>query len=136
MSSLLPRGDRNGLPADATPFNSFLHGNVPRLRCLFFKRYRIAAGGVRGLLGTNTQFLCPGICPCICLIKGFKVKTEDSLAAGDTFNGALAVALTEGQSLESAVRFAKAAAALSVTRKGAQPSAPTRKAIEQLLNAR
>jgi ribokinase len=67
------------------------------------------------------------------LIKGFKVKTVDSTAAGDTFNGALAVALTEGQTLDAAVRFANAAAALSVTRVGAQPSAPPRAEIDKFL---
>ena len=54
-------------------------------------------------------------------------------AAGDTFNGALAVALIEGKTLENAVRFANAAAAISVTRLGAQTSVPTRKEIEKLL---
>ena len=54
-------------------------------------------------------------------------------AAGDVFNGALAVALAEGRSRE-AVRFANAAAAISVTRLGAQPSAPMRKEIEGLLD--
>jgi len=67
------------------------------------------------------------------LIPGFKVKAVDTTAAGDIFNGALAVALTEGQSLKQAVRVANAAAAISVTRWGAQPSAPTRRAIERFL---
>ena len=67
------------------------------------------------------------------LIAGFKVKAVDTTAAGDTFNGALAVALAEGQSLRQAVRLANAAAAISVTRMGAQPSAPDRKSIERLL---
>ncbi|HVT28885.1 MAG TPA: ribokinase [Lacipirellulaceae bacterium] len=67
-------------------------------------------------------------------VPGFKVKPVDTTAAGDTFNGALAVALAEGMSMVDAVRFANAAGAISVTRMGAQPSAPTRKEIEQLLN--
>jgi hypothetical protein len=49
---------------------------------------------------------------------------SDTTAAGDTFSGALAVALTEGQPLEQAVQFANAAAAISVTRVGAQTSHP------------
>ena len=67
------------------------------------------------------------------LVPGFLVKAVDATAAGDVFNGALAVALTEGEELEQAVRFANAAAALSVTRMGAQPSAPMRGEIERLL---
>jgi ribokinase len=68
------------------------------------------------------------------LVPGFKVKAVDTTAAGDVFNGALAVALAEGKTLPAAVRFANAAAAISVTRLGAQPSAPTRTEIESLLN--
>jgi ribokinase len=66
-------------------------------------------------------------------IPGFKVKAVDTTAAGDVFSGALAVALAEGRDLDRAVRFAGAAAALSVTRLGAQTSAPSRSAIETLL---
>jgi ribokinase len=67
------------------------------------------------------------------VVAGFKVKAVDTTAAGDVFNGALAVALAEGKMLPAAVRFANAAAALSVTRRGAQPSAPTRADIERFL---
>ncbi len=67
------------------------------------------------------------------LVPGFKVKAVDTTAAGDIFNGALAVAMGEGRPLIEAARFANAAAALSVTRLGAQPSAPRRAEIEQLL---
>jgi ribokinase len=70
------------------------------------------------------------------LVPGFKVKPVDTTAAGDTFNGALAVALAEGKSLNEAVRFANAAGAISVTRMGAQPSAPTRAEIEKLLGGK
>jgi ribokinase len=67
------------------------------------------------------------------LVPGFKVKPVDTTAAGDIFNGALAVALGEGKALPEAVRFANAAAALSVTRMGAQPSAPKRTEIQRFL---
>jgi ribokinase len=60
-------------------------------------------------------------------------KVVDTTAAGDVFNGALAVALAEGKDMHTAVHFANAAAALSVTKPGAQPSAPKRDAIERLL---
>jgi ribokinase len=67
------------------------------------------------------------------LVAGFRAEAVDTTAAGDTFNGALAVALAEGQALGQAVRFANAAAAISVTRAGAQPSAPRREEIESFL---
>jgi ribokinase len=67
------------------------------------------------------------------IVSGFKVKAVDTTGAGDVFNGALAVALAEDQALQAAVRFANAAAAISVTRLGAQPSAPSRREIEKLL---
>ena len=67
------------------------------------------------------------------LISGFGVKAVDTTAAGDVFNGALAVALAESMPLEDAVTFAQAAAALSVTKLGAQPSAPTLEEIEEFL---
>ena len=70
------------------------------------------------------------------LVPGFKVRPMDTTAAGDTFNGALAVALAEGKSLVDAVRFANAAGAISVTRMGAQPSAPKRSEIERLLGGK
>lgn len=62
-------------------------------------------------------------------IRGFQVQAQDTTAAGDTFNGALMVALCEQQPLLSALRFAQAAAAISVTRAGAQPSIPQRAEI-------
>jgi ribokinase len=70
------------------------------------------------------------------LVPAFKVKAVDTTAAGDVFNGCLAVALAEGNSLPAAVRFASAAAALSVTRMGAQRSAPSRPEIERFLRRR
>lgn len=58
-----------------------------------------------------------------------KVKAVDCVAAGDTFNGAFAVALAEGKGCAEAIDFAQNAAAISVTRPGAQPSIPYRKEI-------
>ena len=73
------------------------------------------------------------------LFKGhqtaFPVEALDTVAAGDAFNGALAVFLAEGQPLELAVRRACAAGALAVTTVGAQDSMPTRDAVEALLSA-
>ena len=62
----------------------------------------------------------------------FPVEAVDTTAAGDAFNGALAVALAEGQPLDRAMRFATAAGALSVTRAGAQPSMPARAEVDAL----
>lgn len=66
-------------------------------------------------------------------VPAFKVEAVDTTAAGDTFCGAFAVALVEGKSLKDALQFASAAAAISVTRMGAQPSAPTRKEIDEFI---
>jgi len=68
-------------------------------------------------------------------VPGFKVRPVDTTGAGDVFNGALAVALAEGKPLLEAARFANAAAALSVTRLGAQTSVPTRGEIDRRLAA-
>ena len=59
-----------------------------------------------------------------------KVKAVDCVAAGDTFNGAFAVALAEGKSCADAIAFAQKASAISVTRPGAQSSVPFRKEIK------
>jgi ribokinase len=64
------------------------------------------------------------------MIPGFKVKAIDTTAAGDVFNGAIGVSLAEGVSLEEAVLFANKAASISVTRMGAQSSAPFRNEIK------
>jgi len=66
--------------------------------------------------------------------KAFHANAIDTTAAGDVFNGTLAVALTSDKSLQDSITFASAAAAISVTRKGAQPSVPTRLEIDTLLN--
>lgn len=69
------------------------------------------------------------------IITGHAVEAIDTTAAGDVFNGALAVAIAEGSSLDVAIQFANAAAAISVTRLGAQPSAPTRGEIDAMLRS-
>ena len=69
-------------------------------------------------------------------VRPFPVKPVDTVAAGDCFNGAFAVALLEGNDPWAAARFASAAAAISVTRKGAQASMPSRADVEKFLAER
>jgi ribokinase len=66
-------------------------------------------------------------------LNAIKVNAVDTTAAGDAFNGAFAVGLLLGKSAIESARFAIAAAALSVTRAGAQPSMPILQEVEQLL---
>jgi ribokinase len=66
-------------------------------------------------------------------VPGLRVEAVDATAAGDTFNGALAVALAEGRPMDEALAFANAAAAISVTRLGAQASIPGRDEVEAAL---
>jgi ribokinase len=66
-------------------------------------------------------------------IPTFTVEVVDTTGAGDAFNGGLAVALAEGRSLEEAIRFGNATAALSVTRLGTAPSMPKRAEVDDLL---
>ncbi|MCA6222811.1 ribokinase [Photorhabdus antumapuensis] len=67
------------------------------------------------------------------IVPGFKVNVVDTVAAGDTFNGALVTALLERKPMLSAIRFAHSAAAIAVTRQGAQPSVPWRNEIDAFL---
>lgn len=67
------------------------------------------------------------------LVPTFTVDVVDTTGAGDTFNAALAVGLSEGMALERAVRFANAAAALCVTKPGAADSVPYRADVDALV---
>ena len=69
-------------------------------------------------------------------VKPFKVDAIDTVAAGDCFNGAFAVALLEGNDPWAAARFANAAAAICVTRKGAAASMPMRAEVDEFLSAK
>ena len=72
-------------------------------------------------LGSKGCYAAGKIHPCV------KVKAVDTVAAGDTFNGAFVVAIAEGMGVDEAVAFAQRASAISVTRAGAQPSIPLRR---------
>ena len=67
------------------------------------------------------------------LVRGYKVSAIDTVAAGDSFTGALATALTEGKDLCEAVKLANAMGALTVTRKGAISSLHTRREVEEFI---
>ena len=69
-------------------------------------------------------------------VPAFWVQAVDTVAAGDAFNGTLAVALAQGRSLREAVLWGTAAGALSATKAGAQPSLPDRKTFEAFLKER
>lgn len=67
------------------------------------------------------------------LVPTFKVEAVDTTGAGDTFNGAFAVAVAEGKNIADSLRFANRAASLSVTKFGAQGGMPTRQEVEENL---
>lgn len=94
-------------------------------------------------LGPRTVILKLGEQGCFCLdgergtqAHSFPVEARDTTAAGDTFNAGLAVSLAEGKPMEEALRFANGAAAISVTRLGAQASVPSRREVEEFLLSR
>lgn len=66
-------------------------------------------------------------------IPGFEVQPVDTVAAGDSFNGALAVAIVQGKDLKQAVGFANAVGALTVTHQGAIPSLPNLQDVERFI---
>ena len=68
-------------------------------------------------------------------MPAFDVEVVDTVAAGDAFGGALAVALAEGLGLKEAVRYGAAAGALAVTKPGAQDAMPTRAEVDALIAA-
>lgn len=84
--------------------------------------------GAAGAIAANTEGTYT--------VPAFPVDAVDSTGAGDAFNAGLAIALAEGANLREAAGFASAAAAVSVTRIGAQPSLPTRAEVEALLATR
>jgi ribokinase len=90
--------------------------------------------GVSGVVlkrGSEGAYVCVGDKDA--WVPAFAVKAIDTVGAGDCFNGAFAVALLEGLDPWRAARFASAAAAISVTRRGAQASMPSRSEVDEFL---
>lgn len=96
---------------------------------------RLKALGPRGVVlklgGEGAMLLGDDDVPV--MIPAHKVTVADTTAAGDAFNGAFAVALSEGRTPPEAARFAVAAAAISVTRHGAQPAMASRAEIDAMM---
>jgi ribokinase len=148
LTTLLNPAPAKRLPSRLIPYIDLLVPNeveaamlcgqpvsTPRQACTAAKRLRqmgyatvIITLGKQGLVYTSEGDAVH--------IAGIDVETIDTTAAGDTFVGYLASALAEGQTLSKAVALANAAAALSVTHTGAQPSIPWRQEVERFLAAR
>ena len=120
-------------------------GEAARLSGVPVEDVRSAGAAARVLRerGVGTVIVTLGVQGSIACTAGGDVRTEafpvnavDTTAAGDSFNGALGTALAAGDALPDALRFASAAAALACTRRGAQPSLPTRAEVDRLLRAR
>jgi ribokinase len=99
----------------------------------------LATGELRSTLGARDVIVTLGDRGCLvetdaglAEIDRFPVEAIDTVGAGDAFNGALAVALAEGRPVVEAAVWASAAAALAVTRRGAQEGMPARDAIDRL----
>ncbi len=92
---------------------------------------RVGVGGVVLKLGSRGAYVASKEIEEF--VPSFPVKAVDTTAAGDTFNGAFATALMMGKAEAESARFAAAAAAISVTRAGAQPSMPTLAEVNALL---
>ena len=91
------------------------------------------AGNVIITLGSKGSLICGN--DGVTHIPSRKVDAIDTTAAGDTFCGALCVALAEGKDLVQAVRFATVASSIAVTRSGAQESVPKRAEVDDALSA-
>jgi ribokinase len=114
-------GALTGLP---TTKKSDVEAAAQRLRQLGVKHVLVTCG-VRGVCWHNAEgarwFSAP------------RVRAVDTVGAGDCFSGTFAAALAEGKSVEAAIRFAVSAAAISVTRPGAQAAMPRRREILRAL---
>jgi ribokinase len=127
---LLPNEYEIGLMAGVqSQSTAGTHQAAEKLLSLGVKNLIVTLGSQGALFfdgKTNQETIIPA-CP---------VQAVDTTAAGDCFVGALAVGLCEGKSIQAAAEFASAAAAISVTRAGAQPSLPRRNEVDKFLRER
>ena len=140
-----PAPAKGPLPADLLPLIDWLTPNETELSILsglpvndadeaVRASRKLIAGGVRAVLATlGSRGALYVTAQTDRLFPAARVRPVDTTAAGDTFNGAFAVRLAENAGIEEAVRFANAAAGISVTRRGAQPSIPGRAEVEAFL---
>ena len=142
---LNPAPARHALPPELLPYIDYITPNETELSILTglpandpeeaaAAAGKLIDGGVRSVLATlgsrGALYVTrdgPRLYP------AFKVKPVDTTAAGDTFNAAFAVRLAEGAGADEAIRFANAAAGISVTHQGAQTSIPTREEVDCFL---
>ncbi len=139
---LNPAPARHPLPADILPLIDYLTPNETELSVLTglpantpdeaaMTAKALIAGGVKAVLATlGSRGALYVTADTVRLFPAEKVQPVDTTAAGDTFNAAFAVRLAEGASADEAIRFANAAAGISVTRRGAQPSIPGREEVD------
>ncbi len=104
-------------------------GNTEEAVAAGKKLVEAGVGTVLATLGEAGALLVTGETAQV--IPTLRVRAVDTTAAGDTFNGAFVTALAEGKNEAEAIAFGNRAAAISVTRKGAQTSIPTRKEVEE-----
>jgi ribokinase len=148
VTVLNPAPVRDGISDDVWRRVDYLtpnEGEAARLSGVPVEDVRSASAAARVLRerGVGTVIVTLGVQGSVACTAGGDVRTEafpvnavDTTAAGDSFNGALGTALAAGDALPDALRFASAAAALACTRRGAQPSLPTRAEVDRLLRAR
>ena len=135
---LLNAAPARELPATLLDALDLLIVNEGELALLSGESASVAAGLAR--LATPGVVVTLGARGCVACIDGewylqpaFAVRAVDTTAAGDTFCGALAARLAQGEGIENALRFASAASAIACTRLGAQSSIPERSEVEEFL---
>ena len=148
VTMLNPAPVREGIPDAAWRLVDYLtpnEGEAERLSGVAVRDTGSAAAAGRALRGrgVGTAIVTLGAQGSLACTAGgdiavpaFAVTAVDTTAAGDAFNGALGAALAGRDTLRDALRFASAAAAIACTRRGAQPSLPTRAEVDRLLEAK